>query len=212
MLDDMRDAVAGDEPPGLADAYRLPIVRSVMPAVVVVSLGLGSLFSLGVVFVRDVLGATDAEFGVLIVLFGTGAAIGLGALSRVGRFDRVEAVRVGTLVQGVTIAVMSLSPSIGPAFLGAVAFGGATAFALAAGMTVLQDELDGNDRVLAFAAFHTVIRAGLALAAIGAGVAADLLDNVGSLEPSRVVLIGAGTVVVIGSALVARRGSVEPVR
>lgn len=209
MLADRNRQVAEDQAPRLGDAFALSIVRSVMPAVVVISLGLGALFSLGVVFVRDALAATDAEFGVLIVLFGTGAAVGLAALSRARDVDRVAAVRAGTLVQGTTIAVMSLSPSIGPAFLGAAAFGGATAFSLAAGMTVLQDELDGRDRVLAFAAFHTVIRTGLAIAAIAAGVAADLLGDVGSLEPSRVVLVGAGGVVVFGSALVGRRAAVE---
>jgi hypothetical protein len=102
---------------------------------------------------------------------------------------------------------MSLSPWIGPAFLGAAAFGGATAVTLATGISVLQEGLDGDERVLALATFHVVIRAGLALAAIGAGVAADLVDSVhlpvlGHLEPSRVVLLGAGVVIALGSSLI----------
>jgi MFS family permease len=193
--------------PRLRDATKLPLVRAVLPATVVISVGLGTLFSLGVVYVRDVLGTSDAEFGVLIVLFGVGASVGLALLSRLGRVDRIAIVRYGTFAQGVTIGVMSLSPWIGPAFLGAAAFGGATALTLATGISVLQEGLDGDERVLALATFHVVIRGGLALSAIGAGVAADLVDSVhlpvlGHLEPSRVVLLGAGALTVLGSSLI----------
>ena len=73
---------------------------------------------------------------------------------------------------------MSLANGIALAFIGAVAFGAATAFVLASGMCVLQSTLDGHDRVLAFTAFHVVIRTGLGLSAIGAGVAGDLVGDV----------------------------------
>jgi dTMP kinase len=211
-LTEVRVAVEREEredepPPRLRDSLKLPLVRAVMPATVVISVGLGTLFSLGVVYVRDVLGTNDAEFGVLIVLFGVGASIGLALLSRLGRVDRITMVRFGTFTQGLTIGVMSLSPWIGPAFLGAAAFGAATALTLATGISVLQEGLEGDERVLALATFHVVIRGGLALAAIGAGVAADLVDSVhlpvlGHLEPSRIVLLGAGALTVLGSSLI----------
>jgi hypothetical protein len=74
-------------------------------------------------------------------------------------------------------------------------------------MGAIQEDLDGHQRVLAFAAFHVVIRVGLSVAAIGAGLAGDLLGDVrwpwvGTLEPSRVVLLCSGILVILSSALV----------
>jgi dTMP kinase len=205
---------AGAEPagsaapsPGLRAAFRIPLVRAVMPATVVIALGLGTLFSIGIVFVRDSLGAADAEFGVLVVLFGVGAGGGLVVLRWIHDLPALAKVRWATAAQGMTIAVMSISPSIGPVFLGAFAFGAATAVALATGMSALQDQLDGEDRDLAFAAFHTTIRAGLAFSAVAAGAAADVFDRVGfsgfgHVSSARVVLLCAGLIVVAGSSMV----------
>jgi dTMP kinase len=211
-LSEVRVAVEREEhedapTPRMRDALKLPLVRAVMPATVVISVGLGTLFSLGVVYIRDVLGTNDAEFGVLIVLFGVGASIGLGILTRLGNLDRIRIVQLGTFAQGLTIGVMSLSPWIGPAFLGAAAFGAATACTLATGISVLQEGLEGDERVLALATFHVVIRGGLALAAMGAGVAGDLVGSahlpvLGHLEPSRIVLLCAGALTVLGSGLI----------
>jgi MFS family permease len=186
---------------GFRDAFRIPLVRAVMPAAATVAIGLGALFSLGVVFVRDVLEANDAQFGFLIALFGVGAAAGLVALRALE--TAVATVRRAVLAQGALISGMSLAPGVPLTFLGAAGFGAATSATVAGGMAVLQSRLDGRDRVLAFAAFHIVIRGGLSLAAIGAGVAADLVGTV------RVVLFSAGLLVMASAALITER---EPAR
>ncbi len=198
------------------DALRLPLVRSVLPATVGAVTGIGVLFSLGIVFVRDVLSASNTQFGILIALFGVGAFVGL-ILLRWRDTSSVEAVRFTVAVQGVTISVMSLSPTVEIAYLGAVIFGGAAAAALAAGMSVLQRRLDGDDRVLAFTVFHVVIRGGLSLAAIGAGIASDLIGAVswplvGKLEPARIVLLFAGALVFFSAASIRRVPALPPPR
>jgi dTMP kinase len=196
-----------DEPPTrFRDALRIPLVRFVMGPTAAISLALGSLFSLGVVYVDEVLGATDTQFGLMIACFGVGAALGLGALQLVRGVDDLTKIRQGVLVQGATIVLMSLAGGIALAFVGAVLFGGATAFVLATGMSVLQSSLEGHERVLAFTAFHVVIRVGLSLSAIAAGVAADLLDAthfplLGRLEPARLVLLCAGAVVLVSASM-----------
>jgi dTMP kinase len=202
----------GDAPASDArfrDALRLPIVRSVGPAALVTALGLGALFSLGVVFVHDVLGASTLEFAVLIALFGIGAGFGVAALNAAGRPD-VGTVRFCIAAQGVVVAAMSQVPTIWAAFLGAVLFGAATAAGLAAAMSILQEHLGERDRVLAFTAFHVLIRAGLALAALGAGLAGDFLGRLdwpvlGSLPPARAVLFVSGLLVAAASAFVRLR-------
>jgi MFS family permease len=189
------------------DALRLPIVRMVGPAALVTALGLGTLFSLGVVFVQEVLGATTLEFAVLIALFGVGAGLGLGALNAAGGTG-VATVRVCIAAQGAVVAAMSQVPTIWAAFLGAVLFGAATAAGLAAAMSILQESVEvERDRVLAFTAFHVLIRAGLGLAALGAGLAGDFLGRLdwpllGTLPPARAVLLVSGVLVAAAAMFV----------
>jgi MFS family permease len=203
----------GDEHPDLRfrDAFAIPLVAAVMPAALAVSLGLGALFSLGIVFVRDVLHASDAEFGVLIALFGVGAVQGLVVLQRLPVGNLLARTRVGVLWIGVVVALFSLAPALWVALFGAVAFGAGAAFSLAAGMGAIQSSLDGRQRVLAFTAFHVVLRVGLAISAVGAGIAGDLLTNVhwpvvGTLQPARLVLLSAGILVFASASLVRVRG------
>lgn len=210
----MLSAPAGDRPPPedarFLEAFRIPLVRIVMPATASVALGLGALFSLGIVFVREVLHASDTEFGVLIALFGVGASVGLGVLHLRRGHDPMTETSFGVAAIGTVVAVFSLVSSVWLAFAGATAFGAAAAFTLASGMGALQSSLDGHQRVLAFAAFHVVIRLGLSLAAIGAGLAGELLNDVkwpfvGRLEPSRVVLLSSGLLVILVSLIVRLR-------
>ncbi len=195
------------------DAFRIPLVRAVMAPTTAISLALGTLFSVGISYVRDVLHASDVSFGFLIALFGLGAAGGLGVLVLLRHVDDLVKVGFGVIAQGVTIAVMSLARTLLTAFIGAAAFGGATAIVLAAGMSALQTSLDGSDRILAFTAFHVVTRVSLSASAMAAGVAADLISPVhiivlGTMEPARIVLFAAG-VAVVASAAALRRAPAE---
>ncbi|MFL6138380.1 MAG: MFS transporter [Frankiaceae bacterium] len=201
-----------DVPDSFHDALRIPLVRVVLPATAAVTLGVGALFSIGVGFVEDVLHATPTQFGVLIAVFGVGAATGLGA-SRLLHGNQLLQVRIGVAGLGAVIAGMSLSPTIWIAYLGAVVFGLAATATLVAGMSLLQDELEGAERELAFTAFHIVVRAGLAIAALAAGAVADAIGTVhvpvlGHLAPERLVLCAAG-VVVWGSAALIRAGRLQ---
>ncbi|MGH9212539.1 MAG: MFS transporter [Acidimicrobiales bacterium] len=189
----------------LRDAFAIPLVARVLPAAGAASLGIGALFSLGIVFVRDVLDASDAQFGVLIALFGLGAVGGLGVLQTL-RGSRFAVMRAAIALQGIVVVSMSAAPGVGLTFLGAAAFGGCAAAALAAGMSVLQGELGERDRVLAFIGFHVAFRWGLSFAALAAGVADDLLAQVrlpavGAVPATRVVLFGAGLAVLAGALL-----------
>jgi hypothetical protein len=158
--------------------------------------------------------AGDTGFGVLILLFGVGATIGLVAL-RAFAPAPVAAVRWSLAGQGVVIAGMSVAPDLAVAFVGAVLFGAATSITLTSAMSALQSRLFDEDRIMAFAAFHTVIHGGLSIAAIAAGVASDALGYVrwpliGSLPPARVVLLGSGLVTLAASTMVAGRVASTP--
>jgi hypothetical protein len=107
---------------------------------------------------------------------------------------------------GVILAVMSLLSTIGLAYVAAVPFGAAGATALVASVTYLQETLAGEQRLLGLTVYHVVFRVGMSVAAIGGGLAAQLLGPtrwplLGVLEPSALVLLCAGLAMVLGAAL-----------
>lgn len=203
-------ATSDDERPlTFTGAFRLPLIRRMIIPAGVAALGLGTLFSTGIVFVRKVMHAGDTGFGTLVLLFGVGAAVGLVVLRSLSP-DPVAAVRWSLAGQGLVIAGMSLAPALGVTFVGAVLFGATTSITLTSAMSALQERLSGNARIMGFAAFHTVIHGGLSIAAIAAGAASDTLGFVhwpivGTLPPARVVLLGSGLVTVLASTMIARR-------
>ncbi|HYZ97905.1 MAG TPA: MFS transporter [Acidimicrobiales bacterium] len=201
---------ADDSGGGFRDALRLPLVRRLAPVAAVVAFGLGALFSIGIVWVNEVLDATDTEFGLLVACFGVGAGGGLLILRQLGNRD-LTLLRTLLIFLGGVVATMSLAPAIGFALLGALGFGALVAMVLATSMELLQHRLGDRDRLLGFAVFHVVIRGGLALAAMGAGLASDLLDRVswpllGRLDSSQVVLLSSGALVVAVAIMAGRPG------
>jgi hypothetical protein len=152
---------------------------------------------------------------VLIALFGVGAVGGLVLLQRRRGHDSLRETRAGVAVIGIVVAAFSLAGSLALAFVGALGFGAAAAFTLASGMSAIQSRLDGDRRVAAFAVFHVVIRIGLGVSAVLAGLAGDLLVDVdvpglGVLEPSRLVLLASGLVIFASSWLVRERADAPP--
>ena len=97
--------------PRLRDAWSVPLVRRVLPATAAAAVGLGALFSLGIKLVREELHASDIEYGVLIVLFGAGAGVGLALTHRSRHVDLLVLTRRGALVMGALVALMSQSPA-----------------------------------------------------------------------------------------------------
>lgn len=200
-------APARAEETGLLGAIRIPVVRTVLPATAVVALGLGALFSLGVVFVQDVLKAGPVGFGALVALFGVGAAAGLGIQGRRRKVNLLRTIRLSTAAQGAVIAAMGAIAVAAWAYGGAVLFGAATTMALVSAITYLQQSLSGVPRNLGLTAFHACLRFALAAAALAAGAAADVLGPLdlgalGTMAPAQAVLTASGLVVVAGSLLV----------
>jgi MFS family permease len=191
---------------GVVAALRLPIVRAVLPATITAVIGVGALFSLGVVFVREVLHASTAQFGAMVALFGVGGVAGWAWLQRQKGGPTLATIRLAAAAMGVILAIMSLLSTVELALIAAVPFGAAGASALVASITYVQETLSGEDRLLGLTVYHIVFRVGLSVAAIGGGLAAQAfgparLPVLGTLQPSALVLLCAGVVMVIGAAL-----------
>lgn len=191
---------------GVVAAVRLPIVRAVLPATITAVIGVGALFSLGVVYVREVLHASTGQFGVMVALFGVGGVAGWAWLQRQRGGPTLATIRLAAAAMGVILAIMSLLSTVTLAYLAAVPFGAAGASALVASITYLQETLSGEDRLLGLTVYHIVFRVGLSVAAIGGGLAAQAfgptrLPVLGTLEPSALVLLCSAVVMVLGAAL-----------
>ena len=196
------DAELSVAPSRLRDAWSVPLVRRILPATAAAAVGLGALFSLGIKLVQEELEASDIEYGVLIVLFGAGAGIGLALTHRSRHVDLLVLTRRGALVMGALVALMSQSPTVWLTFLGAAGFGAGATVALTSGMSALQARIPREEeRVLAFSAFHVVIRIGLGAAALGAGAIGDGLNGAG-LPGTRSVLLASGLLVLASAATV----------
>lgn len=191
---------------GVVAALRLPVVRAVLPATITAVIGVGALFSLGVVFVRQVLHASTGEFGAMVALFGVGGVAGWAWLQRQRGGPTLAIVKLATAAMGVILAVMSLLSTVKLAYVAAVPFGAAGASALVASITYLQETLAGEQRLLGLTVYHVVFRVGMSVAAIGGGLAAQFFEPthwplLGTLEPSALVLLCAGLVMVLGAVL-----------
>jgi hypothetical protein len=184
---------------------RVPLVRTLLPGLVCVAVGLGALFSVGVLYVQQVLHSSPVQFGLMIAGFGVGGCLGLLLRGTPAGWPPLRRVRTGAILQGLTITMMSSTGSTTMALQGSILFGATATVTLLASTGVLQQWLRPGERDLAFAAVHATVRAVLALAALAAGVAADLAPAVDwwiSLEPAQVVLGSAGLVVLAGGLLV----------
>lgn len=206
-------SLAGGGPVRLSDARRIPLVRTTLPPVVAASVGIGTLFALGVGFVRDTLGASEAQFGTLVVVFGAGAALGL-VLRQFGPVGGVAAVRLGVTTMGAVMVVMAFAGGLGMTLVMAAGFGVGGAFAIVSGITVLQSDLAAERQLLALGAFHVAVRVALAIGALAAGAATDLLGDrtIGGLEPIRLVLLVSGGLVAISAVRVTPKEETPPRR
>ncbi len=189
------DGEAPDLLPRFRDAWRIPLVRTTTFPIVAAAFGLGTVFSLGIVFAVDTLGASEAQFGAFVILFGAGAGLGVGLMHLRPPSDHLRAMWSGLGMLGAVLVAMSLAPAIGLAFGAAVLFGGAATYAIVAAISALQVELEGRRRTLAFTAFHVLLRIALAVGAIVAGAVAEALAAAEGFDPVRLVLAFGGVVV-----------------
>ncbi len=196
-------SLVGGERIRLRHAWSMPLVRGTLAPILAASFGIGTLFSLGITFVRQSLGADEAQFGILVVAFGLGALLGL-ALRQLRAVTGVLAVRVGVTLMGLAMLMIALASGILAALIMAVVFGTGGALAIVSGITVLQEDLPSEARLVALGAFHVAIRVALAVGGLAAGLAVDLIGDgeLAGLEGVRLVLFGAGALVIISSLVV----------
>ena len=158
-------------------AVRHPFARSLLLGVAMGCIGGGSLYAVGIGYVRNVLGATsDVSFGFLMALFGIGMIAGVVALQvLVKHEEKPYMLRIALLVTGGILIGMSFVKILLLAYILAIFFGAAFGVLFLVAVTMIQERIEDRNRGKAFAAFHAVSRGFLVLGAILAGVIAKIV-------------------------------------
>lgn len=160
-------------------ALRHPFARSLMLGVAMGCIGGGSLYAVGIGYVRDVLGArSDVAFGFLMAIFGIGMIGGVVALQvLVKREEKPWMLRIALLVTGGILVAMSIIHWLPLAYILAAFFGAAFGILFLVAVTMVQERVPDRDRGKAFAAFHAISRIFLVL---GAGLSGGIAALVGT--------------------------------
>ncbi len=160
-------------------ALKHPFARSLLLAAAMGCLGGGSLYAVGIGYVREVLGAkSDVAFGFLMALFGLGMLVGVVLLQiLVKRREKPYMLRISLLVTGGILIGMSVVNWLPVAFLLAGFFGGSFGILFLVSVTMVQERIEDRDRGKAFAAFHAVSRIFLVTGAGIAGGIASVVDT-----------------------------------
>lgn len=160
-------------------ALKHPFARSLLLAAAMGCLGGGSLYAVGIGYVREVLGAkSDVAFGFLMALFGLGMFVGVILLQiLVKRREKPYMLRIALLTTGGILVGMSVVNWLPIAFLLAGFFGGSFGILFLVAVTMVQEKIEDRDRGKAFAAFHAASRIFLVA---GAGMAGGIASAVGT--------------------------------
>jgi dTMP kinase len=183
-LSSPRDRIEADEEQAgffesITFALRNPFARSLMLGAAVGCIGGGSLYAVGLGYVKQVLGArSDMAFGILMALFGIGIIAGMVALQvLVKREEKPWMLRMALLTAGGIMISMSIIQWLPLVYLLAAFFGAAFGILFLVAITMVQERIDDRDRGKAFAAFHAVSRIFLV---VGAGLSSAIATLVGT--------------------------------
>jgi len=147
---------------------------------------------LGPIYAKSVLGSGSAGFGLLMTGLGTGAAVGVLALSVAARRLPTAPVFVAALFgSGVGLVLVTAVSSLTLAVILAGVFGLFAGTCYVSGFTVIQERVDDTSRGRIFATLYTIIRFCLLLSLAVAPWISSLLDSIsGALFHHRVIHVG----------------------
>ncbi len=188
----------------LSFAWRDPFMRSFTAAIATGTLGGGTLFTVGVIYVKEVLGGSDTQFGFLMALFGAGMLLGVVGLQFIARVRAKGVIfKICVLLSGGTMIWMALITVLPLAYLDAVVFGASFSMLFMSGITMVQEVVPDENRGKAFAAFHSVSRVFLVLgAAMGAALASVIPASVLNLGFIHLKIYGATVAIFIGGIMI----------
>jgi len=154
------------------------LVRGVMTGLGAGLLGGGMVIPLGPAFTEQVLKAGSNGFGLLMTALGTGAAVGVLALSPVQKRLPREALFAAEVIgSGAAIVLAASMSTLLPAVVLVGVLGFSAGAAYVTGFTVLQENVSDQLRGRTFATLYTVIRLCLLVSLAAAPIVASMLNS-----------------------------------
>jgi dTMP kinase len=177
---------------GIRFVGRNHLIRSVMLGMGVGLAGCGAVVPLGPIYADQVLGAGTSGYGLCMTGLGLGAAIGVVALSTLGRNWPTEELFVGAVFcTGVGLLLATSMDTLGATVILTGVFGMGAGVSYVSGFTLAQTHVTDELRGRTFAALYTIIRFCLLLALALAPTLAGLLDSLSeALFDDRVIDVG----------------------
>ncbi len=188
-----------------------PGLRSLAYGLVVSMFGGGVLFAVGIGYIHETLGASDAAFGWLSALWGLGMGFGLLTVRRLVKRGRTHAFVMAVTLCGSVLLFMALVPILWLAFIAAVVFGIAFSVAIIVALTLTQEVTQDRIRGRVMGGVQMLFRVGLGLGALGIGALAHSVSSVHlirTLDGNQVGLFVGGGLILLGA--VASSGATRP--
>ncbi len=183
----------------------LPLGRSVRAlsyGLVVSMFGGGVLFAVGIGYVHQTLGGSDAAFGWLAALWGAGMALGLGVVRLLPGGGSPREFLTSVVACGLVLGLMAMAPVLWMAFVAAVVFGVAFAIAIVLALTMAQERADNRVRGRVMGGVQMLFRAGLGLGALGIGWLAHAAGELSlplAVDGNQVGLLAGAVLILLGA-------------
>jgi dTMP kinase len=188
---------------GVRYIVRHPALRSLSYGLVVSMFGGGVLFAVGIGYVHQTLGGSDAAFGWLAALWGAGMALGLGVVRLLPGGGRPREFLAAVVACGLVLGLMAIAPVLWMAFVAAVIFGTAFAIAIVLALTMAQEQADNRVRGRVMGGVQMLFRAGLGLGALGIGWLAHAAGELSlplAVDGNQVGLLAGAVLILLGAA------------
>jgi dTMP kinase len=152
----------------IADGLRFlredSIASAMTAGIVIAFASVGAVLAVGPIFVISTIGATQSGWGVVVVAFGIGMAIGMAGTNQVAKFFDRGATFVWALVAAAgALFVLASMPTLSLVSVVAVWLGAFCGLAWVSGYTLLQENVEDEYRGRTFASLTVLSRLGLFL-------------------------------------------------
>ena len=175
-------------------------LRALSYGLVVSMFGGGVLFAVGIGYVHQTLGGSDAAFGWLAALWGVGMALGLGAVRLLPGGGRQREFLAAVVVCGLVLGLMAMVPVLWMAFVAAVVFGAAFSVAIVLALTMAQEQADNRVRGRVMGGVQMLFRVGLGLGALGVGWLAHAAGELSlAVDGNQVGLLAGAVLILLGA-------------
>jgi dTMP kinase len=140
-------------------------IASAMTAGIVIAFAsVGAVLAVGPIFVQGTIGALSSGWGVVVVAFGVGMAIGMAGTNQVAKFfDRGSTFVWSLIAAAAALFVLAAMPTLSLVSVVAVWLGAFCGLAWVSGYTLLQENVEDEYRGRTFASLTVLSRLGLFL-------------------------------------------------